>query len=502
MSQRAPLPETGQKSLRRVILVLLGLAFLALMLAAAAAAWLQVRNQEYSERVNLSLEAQARIGDLATLNERVETARRGYLVSGDPTFRRVFEENAALLPESVERVTRLTAEQPEQRPRLQRLIDISRQQRAYQQRTIDLVEAGRFTEARGAFDTDPGVRLTRQARALIQEIRDAENRILTERTARQENILFLFYLVLGGAGLLLVVVAAMTILAIYRYTRDLSASRDQLRLLNEELESKVVERTAELHRSNAEIQRFAYIVSHDLRSPLVNVMGFTSELDAARRPIEELLDKAEAKEPALVSADVRAAVREDLPEAIAFIRTSTQKMDRLINAILHLSRQGRRTLAPEPLHMGTIVQAIVDTLHRRAADAGAEIAIEGSLPDIVSDRLAIEQIFSNLIENAVKYAKPGRPGRVTVRGSPAGGRMIYEIEDNGRGIDPRDHERIFELFRRSGTQDQPGEGIGLAHVRALLHRLGGVIEVRSELDRGSTFRLSLPPNLNKELRGD
>ena len=74
--------------------------------------------------------------------------------------------------------------------------------------------------------------------------------------------------------------------------------------------------------------------------------------------------------------------------------------------------------------------------------------------------------------------------------------MVLEVSDNGRGIDPRDHERIFDLFRRSGMQDQPGEGIGLAHVRALAYRLGGLIEVRSELDRGATFRLSLPRVLN------
>jgi signal transduction histidine kinase len=76
--------------------------------------------------------------------------------------------------------------------------------------------------------------------------------------------------------------------------------------------------------------------------------------------------------------------------------------------------------------------------------------------------------------------------------------MIYEVVDNGRGVDPRDHERIFDLFRRSGLQDQPGEGIGLAHVRALVYRLGGTIAVDSELDRGATFRLCLPPKITRD----
>jgi signal transduction histidine kinase len=104
----------------------------------------------------------------------------------------------------------------------------------------------------------------------------------------------------------------------------------------------------------------------------------------------------------------------------------------------------------------------------------------------------MEQIFSNLIENAVKYLQPGRAGEVTLRGRKEDDRILYEVADNGRGIDPRDHERIFDLFRRSGTQDQPGEGIGLAHVRALAYRLGGFIDVKSELGQGATFLVSLP----------
>jgi signal transduction histidine kinase len=125
------------------------------------------------------------------------------------------------------------------------------------------------------------------------------------------------------------------------------------------------------------------------------------------------------------------------------------------------------------------------------SDAGAEVRA-GTLPNIESDRLGVEQILSNLIENAVKYLQPGRPGIIEVRGHAERDRVVFEVIDNGRGIDPRDHERVFDLFRRSGVQDQAGEGIGLAHVRALAYRLGGLIEVRSELDRGATFRLSLP----------
>ena len=106
-------------------------------------------------------------------------------------------------------------------------------------------------------------------------------------------------------------------------------------------------------------------------------------------------------------------------------------------------------------------------------------------------------MLSNVVENALKYLKPGRTGRIRVRGRAEAGQRTYEVEDNGRGIDPKDHERVFELFRRAGMQDQPGEGIGLAHVRALVYRLGGTITVDSELDRGATFRICLPSALTR-----
>jgi len=106
--------------------------------------------------------------------------------------------------------------------------------------------------------------------------------------------------------------------------------------------------------------------------------------------------------------------------------------------------------------------------------------------------MALEQIFSNLIDNALKYLKPGVPGDIVIRGRTKLNFAIFEVSDNGRGIDPKDHQRIFELFRRSGTQDKPGQGIGLAHVRALVRRLGGSMSVSSELDKGSTFTITLP----------
>jgi len=482
--------EQTQSRFTRRVLALVAIGFLALIAAGIATAWLQTRNQDLSEWVEHTLGVQARLSDFASANERVETARRGVLLGGGPDFRKRMEIASGEARAALDDITRLTADNPLQARRADELRGLLVQQRELQRRSISKANARR-SEAQGAFGNDPAVIVTRRVRDLSRTMIAEERKLLAVRQVEQANSLAIFYTILALTGALVVAVAAITLTVMLRYTRDLAASRVELRRLNQGLEAMVDERTAELQRANQEIQRFAYIVSHDLRSPLVNVMGFTAELDAARKTVAGHLDTIEAQAPELVEAPVRLAVREDLPEAIGFIRTSTQKMDRLINAILRLSREGRRTLAVEPVDLDGLVQSIIDSLQHRATDAGAEIRAE-ALPDIASDRLAIEQILSNLIENALKYLQPGRPGIIKVRGHAEHDRVFLEVTDNGRGVDPRDHERIFDLFRRSGMQDQPGEGIGLAHVRALAYRLGGLIEVRSELDRGATFRLSLP----------
>ena len=275
---------------------------------------------------------------------------------------------------------------------------------------------------------------------------------------------------------------------------------------NLNLEVTVDARTADLREANDEIQRFAYIVSHDLRSPLVNIMGFTSELEELRGDIFKriaslaraetvapaLPDNAtDTAEPALQGTDKQ--LSQDFSEALGFIKSSIAKMDRLITAILNLTREGRREFEPVRIDTRELIEGIVATVAHQAAEAEAQIRV-APLPDIVSDRLALEQIFSNLIDNALKYLKPGVPGDISVRGRTKLGFAIFDIADNGRGIDPRDHQRIFDLFRRAGTQDRPGQGIGLAHVRALVRRLGGTMSVASELNQGSTFTITLPIN--------
>jgi signal transduction histidine kinase len=286
--------------------------------------------------------------------------------------------------------------------------------------------------------------------------------------------------------------AAVTVL---RYTREVLRTRDEVGILNATLEERVAARTADMSRANDEIQRFAYIVTHDLRAPLVNIMGFTSELEGSLKTVQALIDKTSgAIDPAdPVAEQARVAATQDVPEAIGFIRSSTKKMDNLINAILRLSREGRRQLRPEPVDLREAIEDSAAAIRHQLSEEGGEIELDLGVQHVLTDKLALEQVIGNLLDNAVKFREAGRPLRIEVRTSVApGNRVAIEVADNGRGIAERDRERVFELFRRSGVQDQPGEGIGLAHVRTVVRNLGGDITVESVLGQGATFRVALP----------
>jgi signal transduction histidine kinase len=483
----------------RALIVLLAFGFAALVAAGVAAAWVTGQNQTHADAVAHTYEVELTIGDARRLLEQAETTRRGYMLNpGYAEFRNASEASDHRYEAVRRRLGALTRDNPAQRANLVRLDAQVAETRAVRREAIAAVAGGDAAAAVAAFRRDTGLRRMMRVRTTFDAMREAERRLLLVRDRELQRSTQLFYTVLTIAGVLLLLVAFVTLLTVLRYTRDLQTSRDILQQLNDSLEEIVAERTADLSRANEEIQRFAYIVSHDLRSPLVNVMGFTAELDAATGTIRALIDRAEVEAPAILTDDARLAAREDLPEAIGFIRTSTQKMDRLINAILQLSRQGRRVLAPEPVDVAKVVDGIRASLQHRLDDEGASVAVAGELPELVTDRLALEQILSNLIENAVKYRHPDRPVSVTVSGGRDGARAWLAVADTGRGIDARDHERVFDLFRRSGQQDQPGEGIGLAHVRALAYRLGGTIDLRSTLGAGATFRVSLPATLLQE----
>jgi len=482
---------TSRSILGRAGLLLLALGALTLVLVDVGSIWLGGKTQAYGLALERAQQIRILSGQLQNRLDDAETGQRGYLLTGDPSYLEPYTRAVSLIPKSFEQLGPRFQGTPDQ-PIYDQLVQIVGDKLAELDETLRLHDAGQIDQSLALVKTDRGKILMDQARGLIASLvvtSDADIRRSADDMRWSSTTLQIATI---AGSIIVVILVTGTGLIVRGYAGQLERAAEEVELANRSLEGRVQERTADLMQANEEIQRFAYIVSHDLRAPLVNVMGFTAELEVGLGAIQKMVDAVEAARPDLVSEDARLAVTEDVPEAVGFIRSSTTKMDRLINAILKLSREGRRVLTPEPIDMALLFGGIVDSLRHQTAEVGAEITVQEHLPGLVSDRLVLEQIFSNLIDNAVKYLDASRPGRIAISARALAGRLIYEIADNGRGIDARDHERIFELFRRSGTQDRPGEGIGLAHVRALTRRLGGIITVRSEFGQGTRFEVDLP----------
>ncbi|HML78631.1 PAS domain S-box protein [Geobacter sulfurreducens] len=254
----------------------------------------------------------------------------------------------------------------------------------------------------------------------------------------------------------------------------------------------------ELEQTNEELKDFAYIVSHDLRAPLVSIKGFSMELVTAVDELKGVIAELSQNIEMVTRERLRRLFEQDIDEAVGFINSSSQRMDTLITAILNLSRLGRRDLKAEPVDMGAVVRTILDSLAHQIETNRTEVAIS-VLPVITADRIAMEQIMGNLLDNSLKYLEPGRPGRLEIWADVGGEECVFHVKDNGRGIREEEIPRVFELFRRAGRQDVPGEGMGLAFVKTLVRRLGGRIWCESEPGVGSTFSFTLPSSFSHKL---
>jgi PAS domain S-box-containing protein len=271
-------------------------------------------------------------------------------------------------------------------------------------------------------------------------------------------------------------------------------AEDALLQAHNELELRVQERTAELVAANEEVKRFAYVVSHDLRAPLVNIMGFAAELRALCEDIQEVvrLTLPHLEEPQRLN--IATALERDIPEALAFIDASVTRMDKLIQALLLLSRLGHRELHLELLDMDALVQEVLRALEHQIAQRQVRLSV-GALPHVCADRTAMEQIFSNILSNAINYLASDRSGEIGVTAQRHPAYTTFYVQDNGRGIAAEDIPKVFEPFRRVGKQDVPGEGMGLAYVQTLVRRHGGSIWCRSQLGGGTTFTFTIAHDL-------
>ncbi|WP_200163405.1 PAS domain S-box protein [Cerasicoccus arenae] len=242
---------------------------------------------------------------------------------------------------------------------------------------------------------------------------------------------------------------------------------------------------SELEQKTKDLQQIVYVASHDLRSPLVNIIGFSGELDFSIKELIAVLDEFDELPP-----KVEHILKKDLPEILHFISTSGRRMDRLLKGLLQYSRLGRYPMVTLEIDMDKLFGDLLQDLSYQLDQIGAEVEVD-SLPKCYGDITMVSQIFRNLIDNAIKYRSTDRTLRLKIHAEKLKNRIRYTLVDNGMGIAESHQKKIFEVFHRLNPKDSDGDGLGLSICSLLAQRMEGNISLESTVDSGSSFHVEL-----------
>lgn len=420
-------------------------------------------------------------------------AQRGFLLTGD---RSLLEHSRASVPAGFDRrldaLLELAGREPYQADLTREIVRDARLAAAELQLTLDVLRQDEASSAqlRAGEDSRRSQELHADVATLAATVhaeRDAEAREAS-LTAR-----FVKWFIVFGNAIAFILAAAVTFwigkafadnqaatrnLAehgrrLEDHARRLAAQENVLaqRLTQERELTRSLERTNQaLARSNADLEQFAYVASHDLRAPL--------------RGIASLGDWLEE--------DLGPSITPDTKKHLDALRVRVQRLDALVRAIATYSRAGRKEETLESIDVGRLLREVIEL---GAPPAPSRIKLQSSFPTVTAPRAPLQQIFLNLLSNAVKHARPpnGREGEIEIGWSDDGEQWTFFVTDHGPGVAPEHHQRIFGLFNRLTSQDRvEGAGIGLALVKKLVERHGGRVFVRSALGEGATFGFSWP----------
>jgi signal transduction histidine kinase len=252
--------------------------------------------------------------------------------------------------------------------------------------------------------------------------------------------------------------------------RELKQAEDDIRKLNDELEQKVIERTAQLESVNRELESFSYSVSHDLRAPIRAINGYTR----------------------IIMEDYAAKFDGDGTKVLHSILNSSKKMGELIDDLLAFSKLGRKQGTVSEINMTSVVEMVRHELLFEDGDNIPEFKVQ-ALPAVRGDQSLIKQVWINLISNAVKYSKYKTKTKIEIGAYEKRNQVVYFIKDGGAGFDMQYYNKLFGVFQRLHSQQEfEGTGIGLAIVQKIIHRHNGTVWAEGKLGKGACFYFSLP----------
>jgi signal transduction histidine kinase len=430
-------------------------------------------------------------------------------VSNNPSIGGPFRAAMQKMPEQIQQLRALISDNESQKPRIDQFASRSQAFQDWLAKEERLLQSGERGKALDGLDE--GARLLGAVRTTTDDVLAEEERLDSDRMARlRRSTARQLWTVIGGGIVFLCTTLVLSLFFLHDVIKRLAVLRDNARRFAEgkglvppltgtdeiaEVDRAFHDMATSLDQQKQENEMFVYSVSHDLRSPLINLQGFSEELSLSYRDLEGLFRHADI--PPAIREDGLTLLSENIEDSIRYIQTAVGRLARIIDALLRLSRAGRVEYQWQKLDLETIVRKIIDALHDTITTKKAELVV-GELPPAWGDPTAVEQIFANLIANAVHYLDGARSARIEVgsTGSPPSGTMsgfhVYYVKDNGLGIPEAYHQRVFTAFSRLHANVVQGEGIGLALVRRMVERHGGKIWLESAAGAGTTFFVALP----------
>ncbi len=429
-----------------------------------------------------TLEILSQTEQLVAQVRTAESAARGYILTGDPSFAQQYSESSSDLHQRIARIGALTGDNRAQQARIAEL----QHRVAAKMAALQLGISVRRVHPTGMLNPallGPVVSDTPGRAASVQEcihdIESEEQRLLQERTSEVDmarHEVWATFTTAFSLDLILLVVAFRFLIRVQQdketllnRTGQINALNTELQKLNADLEARVEQRTRELALSNQELEAFSYSVSHDLRAPLRTIDGFSLAL------MEDFSDK----------------LNDDGRDYIRRVRGAVQRMGSLIDALLQLSRVTRSEVQREPIELSQLATLVFNELNHSEKDRHIEFVAQADIIAEADPRL-LRVAFENLLGNAIKFTSKTTEARIEFGSTMEDGRAVYFVKDNGAGFDMSYVDRLFTAFQRlHGDRDFKGSGIGLATVSRIIRRHDGRIWARSEPGCGASFFFTL-----------